>query len=70
MKKLIEILNHYATARDGISYSLTKAAGVCGVVAVTYNFVKSGSADYQGYGIAVAGLMAALALKYAVEDKE
>jgi hypothetical protein len=70
MNKLIEILNHYATARDGISYSLTKAAGMCGVGAVTYNFVRSGSADYQGYGLAISGLMVALAIKYAVEDKE
>jgi hypothetical protein len=69
MSKLIEILNHYATARDGVSYSLTKLAGVCGVVAVTYNFIKLGSPDFQGYGIAIAGLMAALALKYAVEEK-
>lgn len=69
MNKIAEIMNHLFTARDGVSYSLTKLAGICGVVAVTYNFIKLGSPDFQGYGIAVAGLMAALALKYAVEEK-
>jgi hypothetical protein len=69
MNKIIEIMSHYATARNGVDYSLTKLAGVCGVAAVTYNFIKLGSPDFQGYGIAIAGLMAALALKYAVEEK-
>ena len=69
MSKIIEIFSHLFTARDGVSYSLTKLAGICGVVAVTYNFIKLGSPDFQGYGIAIAGLMAALALKYAVEEK-
>jgi hypothetical protein len=69
MNKIIEIFSHLFTARDGVSYSLTKLAGICGTVAVTYNFIKLGSPDFQGYGIAIAGLMAALALKYAVEEK-
>lgn len=69
MNKLIEIITHIFTARDGVSYSLSKLAGITGVVAVTYNFLKLNSPDFQGYGIAIAGLIAALAIKYAVEEK-
>jgi hypothetical protein len=69
MKKLIEIITHLFTARDGVSYSLTKIAGIVGMAAITFNFVKLQSPDFQGYGFAVAGLMAALAIKYAVEEK-
>ena len=69
MKKIIEIITHLFTARDGVSYSLTKLAGIVGMAAVTVKFMQSESSDFQGYGIAVAGLMAALAIKYAVEEK-
>lgn len=69
MNKLLEISQHIFTARDGVSYSLTKLAGICGLAALTYNFIKLGSTDYSGYGLAVTGIMAAFAVKYAVEEK-
>lgn len=69
MNKLAEIINHIFTARDGESYSLTKLFGITGVASLTYNFIHNASADFTGYGIAVTGVMAAMAAKYMVEEK-
>lgn len=66
----MQILKDWATARDGISFSLTKLLGVSGGVAMIYNFVANASADYSGFGTGIGLLMAALAVKYAVEDKQ
>ncbi len=65
-----EFFNHIFTARDGLSYSLTKLVGIAGAVAMVYNFVSKGSTDFNGFGIGIAALMAALAVKYAVEQAE
>lgn len=67
---MIRILKDWATARDGISFSLTKLLGISAGVAMIYNFVANGSADYSGFGTGIGLLMAALAAKYFVEDKQ
>lgn len=69
MNKIAEVINHIFTGRDGESYSLTKIFGITGVASLTYNFINNASADFTGYGIAVTGVMAAMAVKYAVEEK-
>lgn len=67
MKNLIK---HWFTARDGVSWSLTKLYGTLALSALVFNFLRTGSVDFSGFGLAVAALIAALAAKYAVEDKE
>lgn len=57
------------TARDNISFSLTKLVGISAAVAMVVNFIRLGSVDFDGFGVGMAALMAALAAKYFVEDK-
>ena len=64
---MIEFLKNIFTGRDNETFSLTKILAITGVAALTFNFVKLFSTDYQGYGIAVSIIMAALAGKYFVE---
>lgn len=61
------ILINWLTARDNESYSLTKLIAIAGVSTMCYNFISSGSADFQGFGIALTGIIAAMAAKYHVE---
>ena len=65
-----EFMKNIFTARDGISYSLTKIVGIAAAVAMVVNFIRLASTDYGGFGTGISFLMAALAAKYFVEDKE
>lgn len=67
---MIKYLHHIFTSRDNSSYSLSKLIGMAGSCAMVFNFVKVGSIDFQGLGIGLSTLIAALAAKYFVEDKE
>ena len=51
------------TSRDNVTYSMSKLAAIIGVAALTINFVKVDSIDFQGYGLALGGLIVALAAK-------
>ena len=53
--------------RANLVVSLTKVFGIIGMASLTYNFIYLSSVDFQGYGLAVGGMMSALALKYHVE---
>lgn len=64
-----EVIRNWFTARDNISYSLTKLIGVAGGVAMVFNFIVKGSDDFQGFGTGIGLIMAALAAKYFVEEK-
>lgn len=66
---LKNFLHNILTARDNLTFSLSKIIAIAGVVGLCFNFVKLGSADFQGFGLAVSILIAALAGKYFVEDK-
>lgn len=66
----MKIIKHWFTARNGIDWSLTKIVGTLAALAMIYNFVWHASEDFNGFGLGIAGMMAALAIKYAVEDKE
>ena len=66
----MEWLKHILTAADNQTYSLSKLIGVSGTAAMIFNFVKVGSVDFQGFGIGISTLVAALAAKYFVEDKK
>lgn len=70
MTRFTEILKHYFTARDGISYSLTKLFGAVSIAGMTWNFVALQSKDFNGFGMGVAAILGALAAKYFVEGGE
>jgi hypothetical protein len=67
---VIEFLKNIFTARDNLSFSLSKLIGVGGSAAMIFNFLKSGSVDFQGFAIGLGALISALAVKYFVEDKQ
>lgn len=64
-----EFLKNIFTAKDNVSYSLSKLLGISGGAAMVFNFVKAGSIDFQGFGTGVSLLIAALAAKYLAEGK-
>ena len=70
MNKLLEVVQHIFTARDGDSYSLTKLVGIAAAVVMIGKFAVGTSTDFSGFGTGISLLMAALAAKYFVEDKE
>lgn len=55
------------TARNGVDYSLTKAVGIAGGIAMVVNFIRVESVDFSGFGIGISTIMAALAAKYWAE---
>lgn len=63
-------LKNIFTARDNASFSLTKLLGVGSGMSMIYNFLDTSSAAFQDFGIGIGAIMAALAAKYHVEDKE
>ena len=67
MDKLKEILEHWMTGRDGISYSLTKLIGLSAGATMIYQFAMLDSKDWQGFGIGITAIMGAMAVKYMVE---
>jgi len=66
---MMQIIKDWLTARNGVDFSLTKLFAIAAVVAMIFNFTYHGSMDFQGLGIAVAGIIATLAAKYHVEGK-
>jgi hypothetical protein len=64
---MIKFLQHILTGADNESYSLTKLIGIAGGCSMVYQFIHAGSVDFQGLGIGVSTIMAALAAKYYVE---
>lgn len=66
---MLTFLKNIFTARDNESFSLTKLFGIAGIVAMVHNFIATASTDFNGFGLGVAGLMAAMVAKYFVEDK-
>lgn len=65
-----DFFQHLFTARDNESFSLTKVIAIVTVVAMIVNFIRVESVDFTGLGIGVTGIIAALAAKYHVEEKE
>ena len=65
-----DFFQHLITARDNESFSLTKVIAIVTVAAMIVNFIRVESVDFTGLGIGVTGIIAALAAKYHVEEKE
>lgn len=66
----IRFLKNILTARDNESYSLTKLLVIAAVAAMIYKFVKADTVDFQAFGTGLSFVLAVLAGKYFVEDKE
>ena len=64
-----EFMKNIFTSKDNVSYSLSKLLSISGGAAMVFNFVKTGSIDFQGFGTGISLLIAALAAKYYVEGK-
>lgn len=64
----MDFIKNIFTGRDNSSYSLSKLIGVAGSCAMVVNFIRVGSVDFQGLGIGLSTLIAALAAKYFVEQ--
>ena len=67
---MFDYLKHILTGRDNSTFSLSKLIGIAGGAAMIAQFLGSGSVDFQGFGIGVSTIMAALAAKYFVEGKD
>lgn len=63
------IIKNWFTARDNLTFSMTKLLGISAGASMVFNFVTHHSLDYQGFGTGIGLIMAALAAKYFVEDK-
>ena len=63
-------MKNILTARDNESFSLVKLIAIATIAAMLFNFIRVGSVDFAGLGIGVTGILAAMAAKYHVEDKE
>lgn len=69
MKKIEQILKDWATARNGVDFSLTKLVGVIAGAVMVHKFISDTGADYIGFASGMSLIMTALAAKYLVEGK-
>jgi hypothetical protein len=53
----------FFTERDGVSWCLGRAIGLVAFGEISYQFITTGSKDWQGFCIGVAALIAAVAAK-------
>ena len=67
---MLDIIKNWFTSRDNITYSFTKLLGASAGVTMIYKFFSMAVPDFIGFGAGIAGIIAALAVKYAVEDHE
>lgn len=69
----VAVMNQFVkdlgTARNGQDWSLTKLFATLGSLAMVINFVRAESVDFQGLGIGLGAMIAAMAAKYAVEER-
>ena len=62
-------LNHIFTSADNETFSMSKLIAFFAGVALCYNFIANEVTDMQGFGIAIASVIAALAAKTFVDVK-
>lgn len=58
------------TSRNGNDFSMSKLIASLAGLALITQFIRMGSVDFTGFGIAIAAIIAALAGKYYVDEKE
>ena len=66
----MKFLKDIFTSRDNSTYSMSKIIGVAGATAMVIQFIRAGSIDFQGFGIGLSTLIAALAAKAFTDKKE
>lgn len=59
----MKMLKDIFTSKDNQTFSMSKLAAFAAVFAMIYQFIKMSSIDFQGFGVAVSALIAALAAK-------
>ncbi len=67
---MFTVIKHWMTARDNLTWSFTKLLGMGAGITMIVKFWKTPTPDYQSFGIAITGIIAALAYKYSVEKDE
>jgi hypothetical protein len=65
----MNIIKDWFTSRNGIDFSLTKLLATVAAVVMIVKFVQADVPDYNGFGLGIGMMIAALAAKYAVESK-
>ena len=56
-------LNHIFTSADNETFSMSKVIAFAAGMAMVYNFIKQDVTDIQGFGTAIALVIASLAAK-------
>ena len=67
---MFNVLKDWLTSRNRVDFSLTKLISIATAIVMIVQFVRMGSVDFQGFGIAIGAIVAALAAKYHVEGKD
>lgn len=64
------IIKDWFTSRNGADFSMSKLIASLAGFALIVQFVRMESVDWQGFGVAIAAIIASLAAKYHFDDKE
>ena len=67
VKVVKKFCNDVLTARDNVSYSMSKVVGISAGVALVEKYSSSPAADPVAFATSIGIIMGALAVKYAVE---
>lgn len=60
-------LKNIFTGRDNTTFSAVKLIAITAALAMVCNFLRTLSVDFQGFGIGIGAMIAALAAKYVTE---
>ena len=63
----MRFINQWLTERDNLTMCVVRSLLASGGVAMIYKFCTTASPDFQAFGIGLAGIGAAIALKNASE---
>ena len=59
----MKLLKDIFTSRDNSTFSMSKLIAIGAACGMIFEFLKTGSVDFQGFGIGVASVIGALAAK-------
>lgn len=66
---MIEIIKHWFTEADNVTFCIVRAIGGTASVTMIGKFIAAGAADFQGFAVGIASICAAVALKNSTEQK-
>lgn len=70
---MMKIIKDWFTSRNGVDWSFSKLVALGAGCAMGYKFVTTASTvspDYTGFGVAITGIIAALAYKYSKDEPQ